>query len=371
MFAFHRNTFAGIGIMAAAIASTALFAPPAQAVTTGAAQVSGSATVLFQAGSAKANALTITISGRTVTLNDRVTIKAGRGCKAVKGDKTKVRCTTSKKTTKISVRLGDKNDSVTNKTSVYLIASGSSGNDIMVGGSGTDELQGDAGNDTLTAKAGNDRIFAGSGNDKVNAGTGNDHIEGDGGNDTIVGDTGNDVVLAGTGNDVVRGNAGNDHIEGGTGNDRLGGDAGKDEVWGDAGVDRLSGDAGDDFLSGDAGNDTITAGAGNDIAFGLPGDDTINGEDGDDILIGEDLDPDTLAQIGSDSALDVLDGGAEALNGDTCFVLAAGTTTGCETVVPTALARAMAPAGANANDKAEAALAAQATPRAALVSPTR
>ncbi|GLW33358.1 hypothetical protein Areg01_62960 [Actinoplanes regularis] len=40
--------------------------------------------VKFTAASGQAKSLVITISGRTVTLNDTVAIKAGKGCKAVK-----------------------------------------------------------------------------------------------------------------------------------------------------------------------------------------------------------------------------------------------------------------------------------------------
>src|SRR3954452_13952626 len=116
MTLFHRKTFTGIGVAAAVIASTALFSSPAQAASAGAAKVVGSSTVQFNALLGKTNGLVITISGRTVTLNDTLAIKAGKGCKAVKRDKTKVTCTTSKKTTKLSVALGDQNDYDTNKT---------------------------------------------------------------------------------------------------------------------------------------------------------------------------------------------------------------------------------------------------------------
>jgi hypothetical protein len=37
----------------------------------------------------------ITRSGNTITIDDRVAISAGKGCKKVKGDKTKVICTTT------------------------------------------------------------------------------------------------------------------------------------------------------------------------------------------------------------------------------------------------------------------------------------
>src|SRR3954468_24463833 len=103
MFAFNRRILAGIGATAVAVASTAFLSTPAMAASAGAAKVVGSATVQFNALMGKANSLTITISGRTVTLDDSVAIKPGKGCKGVKGDKTKVKCTTPKKTTKLSV----------------------------------------------------------------------------------------------------------------------------------------------------------------------------------------------------------------------------------------------------------------------------
>jgi Ca2+-binding RTX toxin-like protein len=287
MFVFNRKALAGIGI--AAVASTALFSAPAQAAAAGTAKVVGSTTVQFNALSGKTNGLTITISGRTVTLDDKVAIKAGKGCKAVKGDKTKVKCTTSKATKKLNISLGDKNDSVTNKTKVAMLVDGGAGNDKLVGGSGKDELQGKAGKDTLDGKAGNDRIL------------------------------------------------------GGADSDRIVGGAGTDELWGDAGIDTITGDAGDDVIFGGAGNDKLSGNAGKDIAFGQAGNDKIVGNAGDDILFGEDLDDETLEQVGSNSAKDVVDGGAAD---DACFVLAAGTTVNCETVAPSGLALAMTPAQA-------------------------
>jgi hypothetical protein len=108
MSMFHRKALAGIGFTAVAVASTALFAMPAQAASAGAAKVVGSSTVQFNALMGKSNSLTITISGRTVTLNDKVAIKAGKGCKAVKGDKTKARCTTSQNPNWFRVYTGDR-----------------------------------------------------------------------------------------------------------------------------------------------------------------------------------------------------------------------------------------------------------------------
>jgi len=163
----YRKLLAGAGGAAAVIACTALFSSPAQAASAASAKVVGASTVEFTAAAGQANALVITISGRTVTLDDKVSIKAGAGCKAVSGDKTKVKCTTSKKTTKIIVNLGDKNDTVTNKTSVPMVADGGAGNDTLNGGSGKDTLKGGAGADTIKGGAGTDTIVGGPGDDKV------------------------------------------------------------------------------------------------------------------------------------------------------------------------------------------------------------
>src|SRR5690349_5068600 len=55
MFLFNRKALAGIGITATAVASTALFAIPAQAASAGIAKVVGSSTVQFNALLGKAN----------------------------------------------------------------------------------------------------------------------------------------------------------------------------------------------------------------------------------------------------------------------------------------------------------------------------
>ena len=367
MSLFHRKALAGIGFTAVAVASTALFAMPAQAASAGAARVVGSGTVEFRALNGKSNSLTITISGRTVTLNDKVAIKAGKGCKAVKGDKTKVKCTTKKKTTKLSVALGNKNDYVGNKTSVYMLADGGSGNDTLTGGSGKDQLQGGTGNDKLYGKggadiliggSGNDHIVGSTGNDQVDAGSGTDKAYGDSGNDELFGGSGKDRLVGGSGSDkldgdtdvdTIYGDSGNDTLLGWTGNDVLSGGTGADVVLGEGGNDTLSGGDGDDVIGGGANNDKIAGGAGRDYLVGEAGNDTITGSSQDDILVGEDTD-DSGNPIGSNSALDKLDGGANDAQGDICLVMAAGTAANCELGNFAGLARsatAIAPAAGN------------------------
>lgn len=273
MFLLNRKSLALLGATAAAVASTAVLATPAQAASAGLARVVGSNTVEFRALMGKANGVTITIKGRTVTLKDKVAIKAGKGCKSV--SRTKVKCKTPKKTKRLSVALGDKNDWVKNNTSVFLLTAGGTGNDKLYGGSGADQLQGNSGNDKLYGRGGADSIFGGSGADYISAGAGNDSIS------------------AGSGNDIVYGGAGKDAVDGGTGNDR------------------------------------IYLGSGNDVALGGSGHDTINGDAGDDVLVGERLDEVAGAPVGSASARDKVNGGA---NQDVCHVFAAGTVTGCEIV---------------------------------------
>ncbi|RZU52366.1 hemolysin type calcium-binding protein [Krasilnikovia cinnamomea] len=325
MSLLHRKVLAGFGTTVAAVASTAFLASPAQAASAGYAQVVGSSTVQFNAQKGKANSLTITIKGRTVTLDDKVALKAGKGCKAVKGDKTKVKCTTSKKTKTLNVSLGDKNDTVTNKTGVYLLVNGGSGNDTLNGGSGKDELQGGSGNDKLIGNGGNDRLYGQSGADTAFGKSGNDLIAGGTGNDTLGGDTGNDEIVGESGNDSLYGSSGIDTLVGGTGADKISAGDGDDIVDGEAGVDNISGGNGNDVILGGADNDRIDAGAGDDVVFGQAGNDTIFGRAGIDLLAGEEVDDD-LKPTGNAAAVDMIDGGDDL---DLCFA-AAGRADNCE-----------------------------------------
>ncbi|WP_127498792.1 calcium-binding protein [Actinoplanes solisilvae] len=212
MFSFNRKMLAMIG---AAVATTSVFvASPAQAAAAGKAEVLGlhNSIVKFIAAKGHANSMVITISGRTVTLNDPHPIKAGKGCKAVKGDRTKVKCTTARKPTDITVILGDKNDTVRNTTGIWMVANGGSGNDTLIGGSYIDRLFGESGNDTIYGRGANDAIDGGPGNDRIYGGNGNDWADGDTGNDTLYGERGNDTLHGGAGNDRIIGGPGKDVI---------------------------------------------------------------------------------------------------------------------------------------------------------------
>ncbi|MEU4563919.1 calcium-binding protein [Actinoplanes sp. NPDC023936] len=358
-----------IGIILLTTLGAGVLAAPAQAATTGVVSVAKSTQVQYKAGSGKASTVVVTRSGKTVTIDDKYKIKAGKGCKQVKGDKTKVRCKLKKNPTRVLVHAGDKNDKVTNKTGIPSLFDGGTGNDSLWGGSKADKLYGGTGNDYLSGGAGNDALYGQAGNDTGYGKAGHDKIYGGGGNDRLhgdsgyYGDTGNDKIYGEGGNDSLIGWRGNDYLSGGAGNDGLEGDLdgdnyntsgnGADTLLGGSGVDTvrydtygtvrvdLDGQKGDDgragerdtvgadvenivagdsngsVLIGNTANNVITSGEGADKIYGLGGNDTLDGSWGKDELHGGDGD-DTLIGVDHGSQeidADKLDGGA---NTDTC-----------------------------------------------------
>jgi serralysin len=91
------------GLTALITIAVAAVAVPAEAASWGDA-TAGAKTVSFVADWKATNKIVITRSGRTVTIDDRVEIKPGKGCKRVKGDKTRVKCKTTKTPTRSSSR---------------------------------------------------------------------------------------------------------------------------------------------------------------------------------------------------------------------------------------------------------------------------
>lgn len=156
----------------------------------------------------------------------------GKGCASVKGDKTKVRCTTSKTPTRVRAYLYDGNDSVADRTDLPMTADGGTGADSLTGGPKGDLLRG-------------------------GTGTGTDHLYGLGGNDHIEGGSGNDHLYGGPEDDFIEGNWGNDVLYGEGGNDTLSGEQGSDKLSGGAGDDTL---LGDDFDDPKATHDTLDGG---------------------------------------------------------------------------------------------------------------
>ncbi|MEU8243957.1 calcium-binding protein [Actinoplanes missouriensis] len=359
---------------AVTVASTA-FAGPAAAASYGWV-TAGASTVTFSADYKVKNKVVITRSGRTVTIDDRVAVKPGKNCKQVKGDKTRVRCKTTKTPAKVVVKLHDRDDSVVNKSDLKLDADGGSGNDTIVGGPKADVVYGDemcgssGGKDKIYGQGGNDLIYAGDGSDYVSAGDGNDRVLGDSdcinmpdraghdvihggnGNDDIFGDNGNDKLYGGNGNDFLNAWYGADRVEGGAGNDQLYGDPNDRKVYADVllggtgrdsvdyqgykknltvsmnGVSRDDGVAGEhdtvgadvEILYSGSGHDRLTGNAAANEIYGFDGNDTIRGGGGNDDMSGGNGNNRLYGEAGDDAlyvyyGVGFLDGGA---NNDVC-----------------------------------------------------
>lgn len=253
-----------VGMVLLTTASTgALFAVPAQAASTGVATVVESTKVNYKAAKGKQNRVVVTLAGNTITIDDRVPIKAGKGCKQVKGDKTKVRCTTKGEPTRVRVYTYDRNDSIVNDSGLPSTLEGGTGNDTIVGGAradyifdeaGNDKIWGNGGNDTIYPEIGDDVVHGGAGDDTImDAGgkySGNDWLFGDDGSDDVFGEAGNDHIYGGYGDDLLRGGPGADYIDGGYGDDILvGNDCGQGSAVGGCNAK--------DTLIGGPGNNTI------------------------------------------------------------------------------------------------------------------
>lgn len=313
---------AGVALLSAT-AAVGAFTSPAQAASTGVVYVGTPVEpgdpvhIIFKAGSGKRNAVVVTRSGGTVTIDDRVAIRAGKGCKAVKGDRTKVRCTPRDEIGGVGTHLGSGNDKVTNRSDLGLFAKGGPGKDTLIGGTGDDSLYGGTGADRLHGLGGKDYLFGEDGNDVMTAGAGDDHLQGGKGNDREYGDAGNDthaqdadstasdadLLSAGAGTDMVSYSgrkkaitADSDGVKGDDGRkgegdtiisaERLIGGLGNDRLYGTNGADLLSGLAGNDTIIGYGGNDSLQDYAGVNRLEGGTGDDMLQSGSGADVLLG-------------------------------------------------------------------------------------
>jgi Ca2+-binding RTX toxin-like protein len=364
-----------LGVVAGACAASV----PALADTPGTAKNLTAVIVEFRAASGKVNKITVTQAGRTVIIDDVLPIAAGKGCQAVKGDRTKVRCTTEEPVSEVRIYTGDRGDTIVNSSHVAMRGIGGSGNDVIRGGPGFDMLYGQAGNDRAYAGGGNDEwgngdvLDGGAGNDilvgnashnSLDGGTGNDSLTGGGDKDELEGGEGNDSVGAGGGDDIIREPAerfaaDRDVIAGGSGRDGLTytGRAMKvkvdsDGVKGDdgspgegdtvSGMEMIYGGNGADTLYGTAGSDLLYGADGDDVLHGLAGDDQLEGAAGKDRLYGEagddrvtdnekrysnepDIEPEPIM------VSDLLDGGPDGTAlGDFCKGLMFDSMVGCE-----------------------------------------
>lgn len=345
------------------ISVAGVFAAPAQAASTGVASVNGTK-VQFKAAKGKQNKVVVTRSGKTVTIDDRVAIRAGKGCKVV--DRTKVTCRTAKTPTRVLVFTYDRADSVVNKAALSMTADGGTGSDKLTGGARADTLQGGTGADKLYGLGGNDILRGGGGHDRVSGGDGKDWVQGEAGNDLLYGGAGDDVLVGDRGHDKQYGGAGNDlfpmgtqspagtdddYISGGAGdadtatygsytigvNIDLDGFEGDDGAPGErdtlvADLERLHGGAGDDIIAGSYWHDVLYGGPGDDVINGYMGEDVLWGEEGRDRLYGGVGDDYVNGWDASDpDGADLLDGGADGFGeGDVCEAYGDDTKVDCE-----------------------------------------
>ncbi len=153
-----------------------------------------------------------------------------------------------------------------------------------------------------TTRTGNKTVVTGSGNDSIFPGVGNDVIDTGAGGDNISGSLGDDTIMGGVDGDSLNGGQGTDTLDGGEGPDSLNEDAvpnGADSLNGGAGLDFASypGDSSvtmtfngqpDDGHPGEGDNllaiETASGGSGPDTLVGDAGDNTFNGGEGDDVI---------------------------------------------------------------------------------------
>jgi serralysin len=355
------STAAGIAL--SAVAAVVAVASPVHAAGSGMASVTSSTKVQYKAASGKQNRVVITRSGNAITIDDKVAVSAGKGCKKVKGDKTKVTCTTKKAPSRVTVYTYDRNDVIVNNTDVRMSAFSGTGSDTVTGGSRSDAIQAGSGNDRADGRGGMDTLWGMTGNDTLRGGTGDDQLWALEGNDRLYGDAGGDDLHGGVGRDHLDGGDGIDWLYGddlhegapaadvmlgGTGSDFVNyagytkaltidadgvkgddGQAGEHDTIG-ADVESLFGGTGNDRITGNAGNGSFSGGDGNDVIHGGAGVDSINGGEGKDKLYGDAGDDFLDGGDYDKHVTDLLNGGDNDVTGDHCEKATKDTLVSCE-----------------------------------------
>ena len=214
----------------------------------------------YDAAPGEANAVTLSLAGKTVTVrDDGAPVTPADNCTRV--DDHVVTCATTSAPFSYTVALGDGSDTLTVAGAIgsLLSATGEAGDDQLTGGGEIDLFDGGPGRDRIATAGGDDRVTDGDADP--------DAIDGGGDRDAL------DLssrsapaevdLAAGTGAD---GGAltGVEDVVGGSGNDALTGDGAPNSLTGGKGDDLLKGGGGDDYIEGGPGRDLIAAGTGND-----------------------------------------------------------------------------------------------------------
>jgi Ca2+-binding RTX toxin-like protein len=239
----------------------------------------------YVAAPGEANAVTVSLQDRTVTLRDGgATVTPGESCTRV--DDHVVTCTASLAPAGYGVTLDDGDDTAALE-GVGGVLDGGPGDDGLTGGDSSDVLRGGGGRDRLVGNGGGDSLSDGD----VPGGGDADVLEGGPGPDSVdysartagvtvdldagAGPDGDalsaiETVTTGRGDDVVTGDESGNAIATGAGDDRLSGGAGDDSLAGGSGRDLYAGGSGDDtFTTRDGTGDSLTCGAGRDVISDL------------------------------------------------------------------------------------------------------
>jgi Ca2+-binding RTX toxin-like protein len=283
--------------VALAIVLTLLLPSCAAAAEVSYSDGAGDVTVRIAAAPGEANALTVGLAGRTVTVHDdgaaltasgacqstgandvscavpKCYLGGSNGCPSIEVDTADAddRVTLSDSgLAPAEIHLGDGADSFTLQGGNQVTVYGDEGDDhvalaVQKGGGAIAQLGG--GNDTLDATgagqvdgrgdAGDDELLGGDGSDQLVGGPGADHVDGRGGSDLALYDasqtTGVSVTLNGMADDGVPGEGDAVVTEG------IGGTAAHDVLIGDDGPNLILGFAGDDEISCLGGFDLVVA----------------------------------------------------------------------------------------------------------------
>jgi Ca2+-binding RTX toxin-like protein len=225
-----------------------------------------------------ANRITISQGGKSFIVRDAGgSLSAGTACTFIRILRV-VECP-STGVSKVSVHLGDKDDTLSVNFSGPVEAFGGDGNDALTTGSGNDILDGGLGADRISGGDGKDTIDYRTRAKPVVVRLDGSATSGEQGElDTVSANVEN--IEGGSAGDTLTGNDRNNRIRGYGGNDDVHGQAGRDSLTGGDGNDQIDGGPNDDRLAGSNGNDIVTGGPGSDVIQGNNGNDILNGRDG-------------------------------------------------------------------------------------------
>jgi Ca2+-binding RTX toxin-like protein len=304
------------GPAAAVVLAVAAGAPTAHAAAVSVTRSS----ITFEAAAGEENRVAVTTAPGVFRITDLgAPIDVGFGCRRL-GAQT-VECE-RRGVERLTVRVGDRNDTVTASVGVPTVLAGGEGDDLIEGTEGDDTMRGGPGADTLLGGDGFDTLGGGPGADVLSGGTdagrreipleldlvsytgttggvrvsldgvADDGEPGEG--DNVLPDV--EIAVGGRGPDTLIGNAEFlNALAGGGGGDTLLGLGGEiDVLFGEKGDDEIRGGAGEDLVNGGRGDDRVRGGVGRDDVEGGPGRDALAGGPSDDILVARDGEPDVV-----------------------------------------------------------------------------